>query len=453
MTMTNRDQLIRAALTPRADLAVPVDLGDEIRARILDTPQRGPGLARFAGPFRRLVPETPLLPRPAVVWLTALLLLLLAIITVIGVASRLDPPVPLSMTTYHGRPAQDGVMPGPGPAGVATILRQADLEGPMNNLSAPLILDGIVYFADTRGHVSARDATQLTEVWAAGGLPEGAASPVLVGPTLVVAGSDGTVTGLDAATGGVRWTRDLDVSVQSPLAGIDDRVLVGTVDGSLVILTAGGEVVGTVDTRGAVRRSPAIADGIGYVAADSGVVTAFDVETGEVRWSLDLAADATRFAEPEVSTPVYANGTLYVVRGPLDLSAPHEVVAVDITARSVRWRSPSPTPDRMFVGAVTDHAVITVGEDGAIRRLDPATGTATSFFENTAGMGALPTIVGDTLFVSSYDGMVRAIDLMTGVERWRVQVRGQATMPVVVDGRVYVGTDLGRAVMIGNPSQ
>jgi outer membrane protein assembly factor BamB len=127
-------------------------------------------------------------------------------------------------------------------------------------------------------------------------------------------------------------------------------------------------------------------------------------------------------------------------------------VAVDVTARAVRWRSPSPTPDRLFVGAVTDDAVITVGEDGAIRRLDPATGAVTPFFDNTAGMGALPTIVGDTLFVSSYDGMVRAIDLTTGVERWRVHVRGRPTMPVVVDGRVYVGTDLGRAVLIGSPS-
>ena len=100
---------------------------------------------------------------------------------------------------------------------------------------------------------------------------------------------------------------------------------------------------------------------------------------------------------------------------------------------------------------MTDDAAITVGEDGAIRRLDLATGAMTPFFDNSAGMGALPTVVDDTLYVSSYDGMVRALDLATGTERWSVRVQGLPTMPVVVDGRIYVGTDVGRAVMIGDP--
>lgn len=87
-----------------------------------------------------------------------------------------------------------------------------------------------------------------------------------------------------------------------------------------------------------------------------------------------------------------------------------------------------------------------------IRRLDLTTGASTPFYENTAGMGALPTVVDDTLYVSSYDGIVRAIDLATAIERWHVQVQGRPTMPVVVDSRVYVATDLGRAVLMGDPS-
>ena len=118
MTMTDRDRLIRAALMPPAELTVPADLGEQIHARLVETPQRRPGLTRYVGPFRRLIPETPIVPRPAVVWLTALLLVLLALLAVIGVASRLQDGTPLSMTSYHGGPAQDGIMPGPGPAGV-----------------------------------------------------------------------------------------------------------------------------------------------------------------------------------------------------------------------------------------------------------------------------------------------------------------------------------------------
>lgn len=453
MTTTNRDQLIRAALAPRDDLVVPADLGEQIHARLVETPQRSPGLAGLAGPFRRFIPETPLLARPAVVWLTALLLLILALITVIGVASRLEPSVPLSVTSYHGRPAQDGFMPGPGPAGVPIVIHDIELAGSMNNLSVPLVRDEVVYFAHTRGGVAARGATDLSELWTKDGLPHGAEAPVLLGPLLVVAGEDGTITGLDAATGDERWTRQIGGAVEAPLTGVDDRVLVGSSGGKVVVLSsADGQVIHEINARGPVKRSPAIADGTAYIAADSGVVTAFDIMSGEVDWMLDLAADdSVTLSEPEVSTPAYSDGMLYVVRGPFDMSAPHEVVAIDVSVPAVRWRATSPTRDRLFVGAVTDAAVITVGEDGAIRRLDLATGAATPYFNNTAAMGALPTIVGDTLYVSSSDGVVRALDLGTAVEHWSVQVRGQPTMPVVVDGRVYVGTDVGRAVLIGDP--
>jgi len=307
MTMTDRDRLIRAALMPPADLTVPADLGEQIHARLVETPQRRPGLTRYVGPFRRLIPETPIVPRPAVVWLTALLLVLLALLAVIGVASRLQDGTPLSMTSYHGGPAQDGIMPGPGPAGVSKILRGIELPGPMDNLSVPLVRDGVVYFADTRGGIAARGATDLSEIWTVSDLPNGAEAPILLGSVLVVAGLDGTVTGLGAATGDERWKQKLDATVRGPLGGSDDRVVVGSMEGTVFVLSsADGQVVHELGARGPVQRSPAIADGIAYVAADSGVVTAFDLATGAERWTLDLAGDdAVPLSDPEVSTPVF----------------------------------------------------------------------------------------------------------------------------------------------------
>ncbi len=105
----------------------------------------------------------------------------------------------------------------------------------------------------------------------------------------------------------------------------------------------------------------------------------------------------------------------------------------------------------MFVGAVTADAVYTVGEDGAVRTLDLATGSPTPLFIAGEGIGALPTIVGNTLYISSYDGVVRGIDRHTGREAWSVQVDGRPTEPVVVGGLIYVGTSVGRAVAIGAP--
>ncbi len=48
----------------------------------------------------------------------------------------------------------------------------------------------------------------------------------------------------------------------------------------------------------------------------------------------------------------------------------------------------------------------------------------------------------------SADRHVYALDLVSGAAKWNVEVGGTPTMPVVIDGRVFVGTDLGKVVAI-----
>ena len=455
MTMSDRDQLIRTALTPRADLVVPADLGDLIHAQLLETPQRRRPLV---APVLRRLPDLPVLARPAAIWLTALLLLGLAVIALLAIGARRDPPFASAVTTYHGTPAQDGTMPGPGPAGNARALFDVALPGTMDNLGLALVSDGLAYFADLRGHVSALSGDDLSQVWRVDDLEHGSHAPVLLGSNLIVAGEDGTVVALDAKTGETRWTRSLGIDVYAPLTGTEDVVLVSSGDGVVVALSAtDGSERYRVDAGGQVKRSPAVADGRVYVASDNGLVTAFDLGGRTPVWHVDLAEDdSAPLNRPEVSSPIYANGVVYVARGPFDVSSPspHEIVAIDADTQEVRWRWPSPTYDRMFVGAVTTDAVYTVGEDGAVRVLDPVTGHPASpspLLVAGGGIGALPAVVGDTLYVSSYDGVVQAIDRHTGALAWAVEVNGQPTQLAVVDGRVYLGTSLGRAVVIGTP--
>jgi eukaryotic-like serine/threonine-protein kinase len=60
----------------------------------------------------------------------------------------------------------------------------------------------------------------------------------------------------------------------------------------------------------------------------------------------------------------------------------------------------------------------------------------------------LGAIADGTLYVSSADRHVYAIDPVSGMEQWKLEVEGTPTVPVVVDGRVFVGTDLGKVVAI-----
>ena len=52
------------------------------------------------------------------------------------------------------------------------------------------------------------------------------------------------------------------------------------------------------------------------------------------------------------------------------------------------------------------------------------------------------------LYVPSADRLVYALDTATGAELWRIAVDGEPTIPVVIDGRVVVGTSLGMVTAI-----
>jgi len=138
------------------------------------------------------------------------------------------------------------------------------------------------------------------------------ASPIFVGSLLYTSGNWGKVYALDAATGHAIWTYDPGVSgqwgrygccdvVNRGVAFADGRLYVGSFDGYLDALDAKtGVRVWRSDTlpgRGArdfhyfITGAPTVADGVviignggGDFAGARGFITAFDRETGALRW-------------------------------------------------------------------------------------------------------------------------------------------------------------------------
>ena len=122
----------------------------------------------------------------------------------------------------------------------------------------------------------------------------------------------------------------------------------------------------------------------------------FDVAPGTIRWTAELG-------EGEVRTPAVTGGVVYVARGPLDLSEPHEVVALDAADGSVGWRWSGLTVERLFLAAVADGAVFVGSEDHNVYRLGAATGTGDLFFETEGSVDRLAAIADGTLYVSRAD--------------------------------------------------
>jgi outer membrane protein assembly factor BamB len=131
-----------------------------------------------------------------------------------------------------------------------------------------------------------------------------AVTPVVIGDGTVYAGSQsGHVHAADARTG-FGWSAALGSPVNSAPALADDVLFVGTADGRLTALPAGGcgdvacPVLWTSRTGSGVLVQPAVAGGVVFIGSADGTVAAFDAAgcgapTCQPLWSTNAGAPVT----------------------------------------------------------------------------------------------------------------------------------------------------------------
>lgn len=311
-----------------------------------------------------------------------------------------------------------------------TISVPGDLRGP------PVVADGVVYVA-TYGYAAAYDLQTGTERWRRPVPPgDDTGSPLLVGRTLVLPGRrlsaanvdyegtlrwigdqveavtspvaagntvavgtrNGTVAGIDFATGEARWAFPLS-GVEAPPATDGDRFYVADRRGRCHALDpADGTAVWSQQLPGQVANAPVVAGDRVLVGDADGNLTALDANSGEREWSRQLADDGTTVYPPAVRDFAYApdgDGGLH---------------AVDRTGQ-VRWS---------------------------------AAGSLAAW-TNSGGFSDGATLAGDTLYLHGSDGLTAlAADRDGGPlrdrERWTVFGDRFRSAPVVAGERAVVVT-------------
>jgi serine/threonine-protein kinase len=428
-----RDFLIRAALAPRPNLAAPAELADAIHVAVRATPQRRSRLGWLALSPRQL--------RLVLIFGALLIALLLAI----AVGSR-RPSAPAGIFGYHGPPERTGVMPGPGPSGLPTAVWSKSVKGPVDVLGMPLVSSGLVFVEDGGGGVTAFDEATGTLNWT--GRPDGAGigTIAIVGDWLIHGSSHGQLTALDAFTGAKRWSKDVGAGGTLSVAVDGSILVVASTDGRVYgVDAASGAPRWTLDAGGEATRSAAISAGIGFVGADSGRVTAFRTGDGTVVWQKALGFG-------EIVTPAVDGGLVFVAHGFGDGTIPAILYALDVRDGSERWKWREPTVSRLFVGAVEGSTVYALTDDAHAFAIDIVTAAARPFAQAGGAYGSLAAIVGPTIYLTSADGRVAAIERASGAVQWTVAVQGVPSTPSVIDGRLFVATDLGNVVAIGDPA-
>jgi outer membrane protein assembly factor BamB len=433
MTPTTRDVLIRAALTPTDDVRVPPTLMDAIHQAVLATPQRG-----------GITVRTPLrwLPGGALAWA---LLLLGAVLTVALAALWLRGLSidRMSVSTYHGDNARTGVLRGPGPRGEIRSTGIASLNGPIGGLNQPLIHDGTLYVADGRGGISTFALGTWEPGWTTNIGSFIGGTGVIAGGQLVVPADDGIVRSFRLSDGEPRWEQHIGAPVKSSLAVVDDLVLAGSDDGFVHALElATGSERWRVEVGGPLQRPPAIADRVGYVGSTDGRLLAFDAVTGTRFWTRDLG-------EGVIGTPAIREGVLYLVHATVSSTVLQRLLALDPATGDELWAWPAPTSAGMVPLAVTG-ATLYMGSSGdsTVYALDSSAVEATPLFTVQGQLLTLGALVEDVLYVPTTDRNLHAVETTTGGALWTVPVNGEPGVPVVSDGRVIVGTNLGKLIVI-----
>ncbi len=212
------------------------------------------------------------------------------------------------------------------------------------------------------------------------------------------------------------------------------------------------------NTGGPIVGSPAIVDGVVYIASLSAYLYAIDQRTGQEKWKFKSLL-------PIASSPAIADGLVYIV------SSAGSLAAIDAATGQPAWvfageyerrfeakglhgypSSAQVIPDAWDIytssPAVVNGKVYFGAGDGNVYAVDAKSGILQWKFSTGDVVHASPAVAGSSVFVGSFDGNLYALDADTGAQKWIFEAGrdpanhnqvGFQSSPAVVDGIVYVG--------------
>jgi eukaryotic-like serine/threonine-protein kinase len=250
---------------------------------------------------------------------------------------------------------------------------------------------------------------------------------------------------------------------------------------AITVTTSGTFGCGGSTNPVAIYGTPALANGLVFIAAYNGEVDAYTADTLEYRWSfpqkgvsnlkpiigaIEVSGDTLYFGGTDGnvygldavtgnkkwqfttggeiwSTPAIANNTLYI--GSFD----KKIYAVDIPTQTKKWEfttgATNIAPPLVFEGLVYAGSL-----DRSIYAINQNDGSQAWKFTGGNWFWAKPVVYNGVIFAPNLDNHVYGLDAKTGQKVFDYNVEGQvASWPVVVGNRVIVATEDGKIYSLG----
>jgi outer membrane protein assembly factor BamB len=215
--------------------------------------------------------------------------------------------------------------------------------------------------------------------------------PAILDDKIFIADTRGNISALYADTGKNIWRIDSELSITGGPGADENLVMVGTSEGEVLSLAIEtGEEVWRSRVSSEILSSPKESDGVVVVRTIDGKIFALDATTGERLWIYDRTVPALTLRG--TSTPVIANGL--IVAG-FDGG---RVTALDLKTGKLIWET---------------KAAVSRGRSELERMVD---------------IDAQPLIIGDTIYVTTFQANVSAISLDSGQILWQRDISSHSEL-------------------------
>ncbi len=227
--------------------------------------------------------------------------------------------------------------------------------------------------------------------------------PAVVGNSVFVSSSDGTIMKIDAANGAVAWQASSEKGVTTGVGSDGELTAVADRQGTLLGFDAGGRLRWSTPTGAAVTSVPEVGHGLVVVLTSDSRVQAFDAASGQRRWVFSRQ------------------------NPPLVL---RQNVSVAIDAATV------------YVGLPGGRLLGLALENGALRwEAAVAVPKGSNEIERIADVLGKPLLVGRDVCAATFLGKVACFDGTTGRTQWSRDI--QAVGGLGGDGRLVALADDG----------
>jgi outer membrane protein assembly factor BamB len=249
---------------------------------------------------------------------------------------------------------------------------------------------------------------------------------------------------VDIATGKRLWEKPLhNVYSQNHITGDNKTLYVSSKDGHVRALEARSgknlwEIAGKSNFRHLLFWENTL-----FCQLSDGVLTALDTRTRKPRWSLNLKYNSSgkeRTKTWNINRAPLVFGDKLIISGSV-----HELLCVESAGGKVLWHIRVGSTEKDFVREIVgdENSIYCIRTYGKIERIDLKTGRRQWQFSIKPAMNHhAPALNGSSLYVTSQDAQLYAIDALTGKQRWVQRLSNrlhpQISPMIVADDRVLV---------------